>query len=246
MKAEELISILYNICENDAERFETLRKNVPLGVDEIGGVTVAFDRARRGFPKHLCVTGLCRGDFIRRVIALLSNLYPYRKLNVLVGSPFNEYTGLLSLNGADVTIPYVRNKGDVDALLTALKGLIQMREADARKYPRLLVVLDGLEEIEENDKMLDIYKPFLDAVRNTSVDIITGVDLLKSAFSGFPGAYVGIGNCLVSAAGEGKTDVTYVGEDSSLTAPVTLDYPAGGTLKDFIEYINATPKTCIE
>ena len=241
MKAEEFISILSNIQANDKERFLTLRKNVPLGVDEIGGVTVAFDRARRGFPKHLCVTGLNRGDFIRRALTTLIKMYPKNGLNVLIGSPYPQYAELFNANGADITFPFVRDKKDLDELLKTLMELVKLREENARKYPKLILVLDGLEELIEDDKMLEIYKPFLDAVRGTSVDVITGVDLFKSAFYGFPGAFIGIGNCLVSADGDGKTDVTYVDEDSSLTSPLSLDYPITATLKELIEYLNTTP-----
>lgn len=71
------------------------------------------------------------------------------------------------------------------------------------------------------------------------VEIVTGVDLLKSIFSGYPGAFVGIGNCLVTPKGEGKADVTYVNTDSSLTLPAEISFPDSPSLAETIDFFNS-------
>ena len=56
------------------------------------------------------------------------------------------------------------------------------------------------------------------------MDIITGVDLMQSIFSGYPGAFVGVGNALVTTREQGKADVTLVADDASLSLPVAIEY----------------------
>jgi hypothetical protein len=150
-------------------------------------------------------------------------------------SPDVEYARLLSLQGADVNVPYVRGKEDIDSGLAVLKSLVAMRKDNgAEKYPRLLVVLDGLEEVDGDDGQLKVYQPFLETTVKTGITVITGVDLLKSIYSGYPGAFVDVGNCLVTADGVGKTDVTFVGEDAALSLPTALNYPSEPTLEETI------------
>ena len=78
-------------------------------------------------------------------------------------------------------------------------------------------------------------------MRKPDVDIICGADLGKSIFSGYPGAFLGIGNCLVTTRESGKADVTYVNEDSSLTLPMPIVYPNDPTVMESIIYLNALP-----
>ncbi|MBQ8657550.1 MAG: hypothetical protein IJ506_00255 [Clostridia bacterium] len=236
MKTEEFISALSNIKMDDQARFERLRAGLPLGVDEAGEIVLARTDSKNGRANHLCVTGSQRGEFIKRLLLTLFRLYGKTELSVLLLSPDAAYSDLLTLKIADITAPYVRSQADLDAALLSINELVRMREENgAQKYPRLFVVLDGLEEIVKDENgLLDAYKPFLEKTLGTGVEVITGVDLLKSIFSGYPGAFVGIGNCLVTADGEGKTDVTFVGEDSSLSLPTSLDYPCEPSVEELV------------
>ncbi len=243
MKAEEFISILSNISAENHERFLSLRKEIPLGVDELGETVTAFPRARKGVARQICVTGTCRTDFIRRIIVTTACVYSKGELCFLIVSPDLSYGELLSFQSADITAPYIRTGKDIEQALNALKDLVSMRKAADKKFPRLVVVLDGLEKVVgDQNGLLEAYQPFTELVRGVDVTVITGVDLLKSIYKGYPGAFVGIGNCLVTADGEGKTDVTYAKEDSSLTEPVSLDYPSAPSVKEVIAFFNALPQ----
>ena len=77
--------------------------------------------------------------------------------------------------------------------------------------------------------------------REKNVAIISGAELIKSIFSGNPGVFVGVGNCLITTREEGRADVTYVGEDSSLSMPVALQYPDSPSVLESIIYLNALP-----
>lgn len=233
MKTQEFISSLQNIKMDDPDRFERLRTALPLGVDEAGEIVVAHADSKKGRANHLCITGAKRDEFIKRLLFTLAHLYEKTRLCVLVLSPNPAYAQLLSLKNADITVPYIRSLTDVSRAIESVDELLKLREDEGKKYPRLLLVLDGLEELETQENgLLEIYKPFLEKTYGTGVGVITGVDLLKSIFGGYPGAFVGIGNCLITADGEGKTDLTFVGEDSSLSLPISLDYPCDLSLDE--------------
>jgi len=234
MKTQEFISSLNNIKVDDTERFERLRAALPLGVDEAGEIVVAHAYSKNGRANHLCITGAKREEFINRLLFTLTRIYEKTELCALILSPKPAYARLLSLKNADITVPYVRSLADVSFALESIDGLLKLRaENGAEKYPRLLLVLDGLEELQtQEDGLLEIYKPFIEKTYGTGVGVITGVDLLKSIFGGYPGAFVGIGNCLITADGEGKTDATFVGEDSSLSLPIALDYPSDLSIEE--------------
>ena len=72
--------------------------------------------------------------------------------------------------------------------------------------------------------------------------MICGTDLMRSIFSGFPGAFVGVGNCLVSLREEGKADVTYVNDDASMSLPIPIHYPSAPLVMETIIYLNALPE----
>ena len=78
-------------------------------------------------------------------------------------------------------------------------------------------------------------------MQKDGVDIITGVDLGKSIFSGHPGALLGAGNCLITTHKEGEADVTYVEEDFSLTLPAPISYPSEPTVMESIVLLNTLP-----
>ncbi len=236
MKTEEFISALSNIKMDDGARFERLRAGLPLGVDEAGEIVLARTDSKNGRANHLCVTGLKRTEFIKRLLLTLVRVYEKNELCVLLLSPDFAYSDLLTLQTADITAPYIRSQADLDSALLILDELVRMRKENGiQKYPRLFVVLDGLEKlVKDENGLLDCYKPFLEKTLGTGVEIITGVDLLQSIFSGYPGAFVGIGNCLVTADGEDKTDVTFVKEDSSLSLPTSLDYPCEPSVEELV------------
>lgn len=243
MKAEEFISILSNISAENHDRFLSLRREIPLGVDELGETVTAFPYARRGVARQICVTGTFHTDFIRRLIVTTASIYGKGELCFLIVSPDLSYGELLSFQSADITAPYIRSGKDIEQAFHVLNELVSMRKSTDRKFPRLIVVLDGLENVTgDQSGLLESYQPFVELVRGTDVTVITGVDLLKSIYKGFPGAFVGIGNCLVTADGEGKTDVTYAKEDSSLTEPLALDYPSAPSVKEVIAFFNALPQ----
>ena len=116
-----------------------------------------------------------------------------------------------------------------------------MRETGAG-YPKLFLVLDGLESLPECNveedlaEYRDIYKLLM---RKDGVEIITGVDLKKSIFAGFPGAFLGVGNCLITIDESGKADLTYVSDDSSLSLPISIDCPSEPSLAESVSFFNS-------
>lgn len=240
MKAEEFISSLSEISQKNVYRFEQLRSCIPLGRDSAGNIPVAHREENPERYHHVCVTGAGRGNFIRRLAFTLACLYDKSEAMFLVLSPRVEYGDLLRLKSADVTVPYIRTSADYLAALETLKDLVRARALNAG-CPRLFVILDGLEELPDvlRDGMLEPYKQCFDAVGSSGVEVITGVDLLKSIFSGYPGAFVGIGNCLITPKGEGKADVTYVNADSSLTLPKEIVFPDSPSFAESIDFFNS-------
>ena len=94
-------------------------------------------------------------------------------------------------------------------------------------------------EEERKRSSLDCYRPFFEAVGTSGIEIITGVDLAKTIFAGYPAAFVGLGNCLVTPSVGGEMDITYVGIDGSMTLPKKCTYPALPTVAECIELRNA-------
>lgn len=240
MKAEEFIASLSEISRKNVYRFEQLRACIPLGQDEAGNVLVAHREENPARYHHVCVTGAGRDNFIRRLVMTLACVYDRSEAAFLILSPRAEYGELLRLKNADVTVPYLRSTADYLAALGTVEDLVRMRGLKAG-CPRLFVVLDGLEELPDGSKngMLESYKACFDAAGTSGTEIITGVDLLKSIFSGYPGAFVGIGNCLVTPKKEGKADVTFVNADSSLTLPKEFSFPDSPSFSETIDFFNA-------
>ena len=240
MKAEEFLSSLSEISEKNVYRFEQIRACITLGRDDAGNIAVAHREENAERYHHVCVTGAGRSEFIRRLVVTLSCLYDRSEAMFLILSPYAEYSELLRLRAADVTVPFINNYADYLSALDTVRELVRMRSLNVG-YPRLFVVMDGLEELPDvkRDGMLDPYRLCFEAVGAGRVEIITGADLLKSIFSGYPGAFVGIGNCLVTPKGEGKADVTYVNADSSLTLPKEIRYPDTPSLTQSIDFFNS-------
>ena len=242
MRTEDFITSVSKLAKEN-ERFEELRKGVPIGEDVTGNVVLAQKREKVLTVRNVCVTGAGRTNFIRRMLITLSCLYEKDEACFLVLSPHNEYGELLRLHNADITTPYIRTKEDVNEAVVTLKELIRMRET-GKGYPRLILVLDGLDELPDCNKNGDLeeYREIFELLmRKPNVQIICGADLMRSIFSGYPGAFLGVGNCLVTTREEGKADVTYVHDDSSLSLPIPIRYPDEPTVMESVIFLNALP-----
>lgn len=240
MRTEEFISSISGVF-SDEEGLKRLRASVPLGRDEGGNLVFSQKGERQRMIRHTCVTGSRNTEFIKRLIITLSCLYSSTEANFLILSPKLEYGELLRLESLDATVPFVRIKSDLENGVQCIRELVGLHTRE-RGCPRLFLVLDGLETLPDCNKNGDLeeYRNIFDIVaRQPSVEIITGVDLMKSIFSGYPGAFVGIGNCLVTTREEGKADVTYVGEDSSLSLPTVMQYPSEPEVTQAISLLNA-------
>ncbi|MFQ7076974.1 MAG: hypothetical protein ACLRSW_03055 [Christensenellaceae bacterium] len=194
MKTEEFISSLSEISQKNSYRFEQLRACVPLGRDDAGNVAVAHREENPERYHHVCVTGAGRGGFIRRLVVTLSCLYDRGEASFLVLSPHEEYGELLRLKAADVTVPFIRSSADYLAALDAVRELVRMRSLNVG-FPRLFVVLDGLEDLPDakRDGMLSPTGCVSTRWARQGGDR-HGRRSVKSIFSGYPGAFVGIGN----------------------------------------------------
>lgn len=240
MRAEEFITFLVEKASNEEKR-SVLKAGLPLGLDATGEAVLSQTLEHSFTPNHTCVTGANRTKFIKRFLITLSCLYEKSEANFLVLSPRTEYGELLRLQRMDVTVPYVRTKVDLENAKACVRELT-LDYARGVGYPKLFLVLDGLEELQgaNGSGDLDEYREFFDMLaREKNVAIISGVELMKSIFSGNPGVFVGVGNCLVTTREEGRVDVTYVGEDSSLSMPVALQYPSAPSVLESIIYLNA-------
>ncbi len=240
MRSEEFISSLTALCEGE-EDLQGLRLGVPLGRDVTEKVVFSQKREKPFIFRHTCVTGVKRTAFIKRLLCTLSSLYDKTEANFLIVSPRTDYGELLRLRAADVTAPFVREKEDIERALSCVKELLSLHERE-RACPRLILVLDGLEEIKNCNINGDLeeYRAFFELVaRKPNVEVISGVELMKSIFSGYPGAFVGVGNCLVTTLEEGKADVTYVGEDSSLSMPTPIYFPSSPSMTETVIALNA-------
>lgn len=242
MNTQEFMKALFLETEGN-EKLEEYKKGLPIGRDENGNILLAQKGDKTLTVRNTCATGAGRTDFIRRLIITLSCLYEKDQACFFVLSPKTEYGELLRLHSADVTVPYIRNKEDIDKAVETLKELMRMRELGAG-HPHLFLVLDGLEELPDTKKNgeLEEYRAIYELLmRKSGVELITGVDLGKSIFAGYPGAFLGIGSCLVTTREEGQADVTYVGDDSSLTLPVPMNYPCEPSVLDSIIFLNQVP-----
>ncbi len=240
MRSEEFIGSLTEFCK-DEETLQKVRLGVPLGKDVTENIVYAQKREKPFIFRHTCVTGVRKTAFIKRVLFTLSCLYEKSEANFLILSTRSEYGELLRLLNADITAPFIRNKEDLDNALHCVKELVSLH-AREKGCPRLILVLDGLEEIEGCNKNADLeeYRAFFDAVaRQQNIEVFSGVELMKSIFSGYPGAFVGVGNCLVTTTEEGKADVTYVGEDSSLSMPTPIYFPSSPSVTETVIALNA-------
>lgn len=243
MRSEEFIALLSNTAENE-EKFESMRKDIPLGVDSVDNVVFSHKNTKPYSTRFTCVTGGGKSAFIKRLLITVSCLYDRKDACFLILSPNVEYGEFLRLKSMDVTVPYIRAKSDLELAVNAIKQLLREREG-GRGYPRLFVVMDGIETLEgcNRNEDLEEYREVIDILaRREDVELIAGVELTKSIFSGYPGAFVGIGNCLVATREVGKADVTYVNDDVTLTMPVPMSYPSAPSIMETILFFNSVSK----
>ena len=240
MRSEEFISILSGLTK-DEENFDKMRKDMPLGVDASNNVVYAYKNVKPYSTRVVCATGTGKSAFIKRLLLTVSCLYERSDACFLVLSPNTEYGELLRLKSMDATVPYIRLKSDLELAVEALKQLLREREY-SKGCPRLFVVMDGIEGLEgcNRNEDLEEYRDIIDLLaRREGVELIVGVELTKSIFSGYPGAFVGIGNCLVATRETGKADVTYVSDDATLTMPVPVTYPSEPSVMETILFLNS-------
>lgn len=246
MRIEEFISAVSNSnASKDDNAFETFRKSVPLGLDESGNLVCASRPGVVTVLKNLCVTGKYRTEFICRVLITLSCLYEKGEANFILVSPNTRYAEILGLENIDATVPYVRSLSDLELVKKTIQDILLMRRNGAG-YPRLFLVLDGLEDLTDANRNNDLaeYRAFFDMLmRRSDAEVICGADLIRSIFEGCPGGFIGIGNCLVTALEPGKADVTYVGTDAFLSQPMTISYPDEPSLTASVALLNALGKS---
>ncbi len=243
MRSDDFVAALSKMAD-EYDAFDRIRKNLPLGEDSAGKTVYARKEESFFSARHTCVTGSGKSAFIRRLLITVSCLYDKAEACFFVLSTNPDFGELLRLKSMDVTLPYIREKGDVVRAVETLKELLRMRET-GRGYPRLFVVVDGIERLEgcNRNEDLEEYRDLFDLLaRRKDVELITGVELTKSIFGGYPGAFVGVGNCLVATRESGKADVTYVQEDGSLTLPAPLTYPDAPSITETILFFNSIAK----
>lgn len=242
MRSEEFISVISGMSHDD-DQFEELKKGLPLGLDSVGNIVRAQKMDKPFTLRNTCVAGVGRTRFISRFLITVSCLYEKTEACFFIISPKTEYGDLLRLKSMDATVPFIREKGDVELAVETVKALLAQRE-NGKGYPHLFLVLDGLEELPECNRNGDLeeYREIFELFnRRKDVDVICGADLMRSIFSGHPGAFVGVGNCLVTIREEGKADVTYVGDDISLSMPIPITYPSEPSVMETVIYLNALP-----
>ncbi len=240
MRSDEFLTTVFGNV-SDEEKFKAIKEGLPLGEDSLGNILLSQKRQRPITSRNTCVTGVGRGEFIRRLLLTLAHIYDKNEACFFVLSPRVEYGELLRLRAMDITVPYIRTKSDLNFALETVKELLRQR-AYGGGYPHLFLVLDSLEELPDCNQGGDLeeYRQIFETfTRRTDADIICGADLMRSIFSGYPGAFVGVGNCLVTIREEGKADVTYVGDDASLSLPVPMRYPTQPSLTETIISLNA-------
>ena len=238
MRTEEYISFLTGKGQEDIQKF---RDGTPLGLDATDGVIFSQTREHPFTVRHTCVTGVGRTAFIKRLLVALSFLYEKTEANFLVLSPRLDYGELIRLHSLDITAPFLRQKSDLDAAMRCVKELVDLHTRE-RGCPKLFLVLDGLEELDGCNKNGDLeeYRNIFELLaRQKNIEVISGAELIKTIFSGYPGAFVGVGNCLVTTRESGKADVTYVGDDSSLSLPTLLRYPDAPSFTETVIWANA-------
>ncbi len=240
MRIEEFIQEISNTKD---ERFDEIRKGLPIGKDSVGNILLAQKQEKPLTVRNTCVTGVGRTNFIRRFLITLACLHDKNEACFFILSPRAGYGELIRLLSADITVPYIHTKADLDLAIETVKELLRMRQ-EGKGYPRLFIVLDGLDELEDCNKNGDFeeYRELFELLtRKADIDLICGLDLMKSIFAGYPGAFLGVGNCLITIREEGKADVTFVSGDGSMSMPTPVHFPSQPSVMESVIYLNALP-----
>ena len=239
MRTDEFLSRVSALSMADAEAFEAVRAGLPLGETDEGEIVIAHREIAPDRYHHTCVTGGMKTEFISRLILTIACLYEKTEAAFLIVSPDLSYGRFMRMQGADVTVPFITSQADLDATLNTIASLAAMRQGKART-PKLFVIVDGIEVFADEAKRgtLECYRPFFEAVGTSGIELITGVDLAQTIFAGYPGAFVGVGNCLVTPSMDGDGDVTYVNVDGTMTPPKSFTYPSMPTVAESITFFN--------
>jgi len=240
MKTEEFITRIKGEARVEPQKVEQLRSAIPLGEYSDGKYVLSHLGENIERCRHTCVTGAMRAEFISRLLLTLTGLYSNSEAVFIVVSSNMYYGQLMKLKSADVTVPFVTTPRDIPPILESVRAIAEMRKAKPSNSKTFLV-LDGIEMVlpEEERFSLDCYRPFFDAASNSGIEIITGVDLSKTVFAGYPSVFVGLGNCLVAPGVGGEMDVTYVEQDGSMSMPKRCEYPSLPTIAECIDQRNA-------
>lgn len=235
MTTEEFFKELANVANTNPFIFDDLKTRVPLGINSENKVLAAGQR--ESVSTHVCVTGVGRTEYIRRLVLNLAGCYDQGQVNFLIASPKREYAELLKLTRANVIAPLIDDLSGVwTALDFAREQAILRLNGGNEKYGKLFFVLDGLETLTNGS--FDGYLPFFNLAHSYGVDVITGVDLLGSVFEERPQDFVGGENCLVTVTNAGKADVVYVQKNGKLTLPAAFFYPSEPNFADSLAFVD--------
>lgn len=243
MRTEDFLNRIKNERKLDPKRLDDLRARLPLGEYADGEFVLSHLETDSERFQHTCVSGAMRAEFISRLLLTLSDLYSKEEATFMIVSPNFYYGRLMNLTKACILVPMVVDEGDVAAALDTVRKISEDRKGK-KSGAKLFLVLDGLELMqpissERGQEDLACYRPFFEAVGSSGIEVITGVDLSKTIFAGYPAAFVGLGNCLVVPSVGGEMDVTHVGADGMMTTPKKATYPSLPTLAECIEKRNA-------
>ena len=243
MRSDEFIA---SLCESYGEKgaYEKMKRDFPLGKDSSGSVVFARKEDTPFSLRHVAVTGAYKTAFIRRLLLTLSRFHTEEEICFFVLSPKADYGELVRVKAMDATVPYIRTKEDFAVAIATLKTLLKLREG-GRGYPRLVLVLDSIEELNDCNKNADLeeYRDVFELVNcRQDVEVITGAELTKSIFSGYPSAFVGAKNCLVATREQGKADVTYFEEGTSTGVPLPITYPSDPSFTETVVLFNSMKK----
>lgn len=239
MRVEDWVSTVFTKGEG---RIDALKKGLPLGLGLDGEILLSQRREKTITTRHTCVTGAGRTAFLQSLVFTLSCLYEKKDAAFLIISPYKEYENFLFLKTIDATVPYIRQKSHVEQAIKTLQEVKRTREYGGAGYPHLFVVVDGVDGLQDCNANADLeeLRAVLELLSHREdVDVLCGVELVKSIFSGYPGAFVGIGNCLVTAEEDGRADLAYVEDDASLSGLITLEFPVEKQLSQTVAQFNA-------
>ena len=117
MQVQDLIALLSETAAKNEYRFENLRARIPLGVFENGEIATAHREEKPDRYHFALCSGEERREFVLSLVLSLACLYDEREASFLILSPHTDYAALLRLDGADISVPYIRNANDLKEAL---------------------------------------------------------------------------------------------------------------------------------